>query len=147
MSSANTSELLGFAISYDNDERTLAVIETPFTFWDQDPVPICLEQVGDKIRFFDDGEVIWNFLGNEVHLNEPRFVEIICELVRPEGVYLNQSDELEISGDPADAPTMFARFLSALTAVLRWEREQQMLYERRRRESMAEDTASPTVSA
>lgn len=136
MINENVSELLGFACHYLNDEGTLAAIDTPFVFQDGDPFPVYIEQREGKLRFFDDGGVIWHFIGVGIPLDEPGDSKFIEDLAAPNGLALNGEDELEIWAHAGQAPEAFARYISAMFAMVRWEQEQDAIAEHRRQQDL-----------
>lgn len=148
MINANVSELLGFGCHYLNEEGTVAAIETPFLFGDGDPIPVYIEQRGDKLRFFDDGGVVWHFMSLGVPVYEPGQADFIKKLAAPSGVALNNEEELEIWSDIEHAPAAFARFMGAMFAMVRWEQEEQERADKRWRQEKTAganaDSDSPT---
>jgi hypothetical protein len=139
MINAKVSELLGFVCHYLNDENTLAVIDTPFLFQDGDSIPVYVEQPDSKLRFFDDGEVIWHFMGRGVPLDEPGQSKFIADLAAPYGVALNGEGELEIWANAGQEPAAFARYISAMLAIVRWEEDQVAISEERWQQEVAAD--------
>jgi hypothetical protein len=134
MINANIAELLGFDYEALEDDGSFGVIYTPFLFEDGDPIDVHVNEVDGKIRFFDDGDVIWHFMGLGVPLDEEGDADFIRKLIEPCGAMLNELGEIEVSGPPAQAPAIFARYLSAILEMLRWEREYNAAFERRRQE-------------
>jgi hypothetical protein len=143
MINSNISELLGFEFVALEEDLSIAAIETPFLFADGDPVPVYVEQFDGGVRFFDDGGVIWHFMGLGVPLDEEGDADFIRKLIEPCGAMLNELGEIEVSGPPAQAPAIFARYLSAILEMLRWEREYNAAFERRRQEYL-DASANPS---
>lgn len=123
MISLDIKELLGFDYDFLDDEKKLAAIYTPFIFQDGDSVPVYIEEVGERLRFFDDGGAIWHFISRGVPLDEPGQAQFIEDLARPTGVSLNREDELELWIDPTQVRASFTCFMSAMLATVRWEYE------------------------
>jgi hypothetical protein len=145
MINANPYKLLGFKCHYLNDERTLAAIETPFVFEDKDPLPVYMEEAGQKVRVFDDGGVINHFDEIGLTMNswaDTKFIEAVARL---HGVTLNDQGELEVWADGRTVPEAFARFLAALLEIVCWEREFNLTGEKRRDEYFATGTATSTL--
>lgn len=147
MINENVSKLLGFEYEPLDDSGSVGLIATPFLFEDGDGVPAYVEDDGGKIRFFDAGEVILHFMGRGVPLDEKGDTDFIRELIAHTGATLNKSGEIEAWANASDAPEAFARYLSAVLAMVRWEHEQESLARERRRQAMAaEDAGEATVS-
>jgi hypothetical protein len=141
MINENVSQLLGFEYEPLDDDGSVGLIATPFLFEDGDGVPVYVEESDGKIRFFDDGEVILHFMGRGVPLDEKGDTDFIRELIAYTGATLNKSGEIEAWANASDAPEAFARYLSAVLAMVRWEHEQESLARERRREAMAAEAA------
>jgi hypothetical protein len=108
---ANAWELLGFELHYLDDDGTSAVIDTPFVFEDQDPLPVYVEECDGRLRIWDDGGVIDHFDG-----------------------------ELETWADRDRLPAAFAQYLAALVELVCWEREFNSTIAKRRAEYLATGT-------
>lgn len=142
MITKNVSSLLGLACHYLENDGSVAVIDTPFVFEDGDSIPIYVEEVGDRLRFCDNGELIWHFMGRGVPLDEPASANFMREIVATRGARLNNDGELEVWSDARDAPVGFARYISAVFAMVDWEYEQVALSEERRRHTLAAGTGT-----
>jgi hypothetical protein len=138
MINPNISELLGFAYETIEDDGSLAVIGTPFVFEDGDPIVAYVEETDGRIRFFDDGELVWHFMGRGVPLDEPGESKFIADLAAPYGVSLNEEHELEIWANAGQESAAFAQYMSAMLEMVRWERNQTNA-ERRRRQALTAD--------
>jgi hypothetical protein len=139
MINVEVSKLLGIECHLLDDDGHLAVIDTPFLYSDGDSIPVYLEQVASKIRFFDDGEVLARFMGFGHLLDEPGDTRFIEELVEPSGVTLNPDGEFEIWADMGKIPETFAHYVSAILAIIRWEYEEDERIKQRRREAELTD--------
>lgn len=147
MINSNIGELLGFEYESLDDDGKLGTIDTPFLFEDRDPIPVYVQEVEGRIRFFDDGGVIWHFMGRGVPLDEKGDTDFIREVIAHTGATLNKSGEIEAWANASDAPEAFARYLSAVLAMVRWEHEQESLARERHRKAMAAETeAEASVS-
>lgn len=131
MISSNLTQLLGFGRHDVDDDGNVAEITTPFVFPDGDPFPVYVEQSGEALRFFDDGDVISHFM-NLVSIDDWKDCSFIEDLARPSGVRLNDQGELEIWTDAAHVPSAFAHYISAMFALARWEQQQEDVAEERR---------------
>lgn len=118
------SSLLGIVCHPLNDDGSVAMLDTGFTFEDGDSVPVFLERHGQQVRFFDDGNVLLHFRGRGVSLESNRQPRFIKSLAEPNGVRLNKDGELEIWAKAEEAPAAFAKFISAMTQITHWERDQ-----------------------
>jgi hypothetical protein len=147
MINPNVSELLGFVCHHMDDEGTLAVIDTPFVFEDDDPIPVYVEQVGTKVRFFDDGEVIWHFMGLGIPMDSWGDSKFIEDLARLHDVSLNDRGELEIWADDDAAPGAFANYLLTIFEVVRWEREYNAAFETRRQQWLSAGAGTVSLNA
>jgi hypothetical protein len=117
------SSLLGLTCHPLNDDGSVAMIETPFQFEDGDAIPVFVEHIGQQVRFFDDGAVFMHFMGRGVSLsnaNQTRFIKTAAEA---HGAAFNADGEVEVFSDAQDAPAAFARYLAAMMAVVRWEKD------------------------
>jgi hypothetical protein len=146
MINSNISELLGFVCHHLDDAGALALIDSPFVFEDQDPIPIYVQEVDQKIRFLDDGEVISHFMGLGIRLDAWGDSQFIEDLARPHGVMLNDQGDLEIWADSQGAPHAFGRYIAALLEMVRWEREYNAACAERRRQVMAADSVTASAA-
>lgn len=141
MINENVSQLLGFDCEPLDEAGHVGLIATPFLFEDGDGIPAYVEEDDGKIRFFDAGEVILHFMGRGVPLDEKGDTDFIRELIAPTGASLNNAGEIEAWANASDAPEAFARYLSAVLTMVRWEHEQVSLARERRRQAMADEAA------
>lgn len=118
---SNLGDLIGVSCEPLDDDGILAVADMAIEFADDDPVRIYVEKVGQKIRFFDGGEVVFHMLARGVELEDRPDAAFITRLTIPEGVDLNDEGDLEIWADPVDAHAAFLRFVAAMLAVVAWE--------------------------
>lgn len=145
MINANACELLGFKLHYLDDEGTIAAIDTPFVFEDQDPLPLYLEARGGKTRVFDQGGVIDHFDDIGLYLNSWADAGFIEDVARQRGLACNAQGELEIWADNDNLPAAIARYLSALIEIVCWEREFNATGRKRRRECLATGIPESTL--
>jgi hypothetical protein len=147
MIKANITELLGFDYEALEDDGSLGIIYTPFLFQDGDRIDVHVDQMDGQLRFFDDGDVIWHFIGLGVPLDEEGDADFIRKLIEPCGARLNEMGEIEVSGSPEQAPATFGRYLSAILEMVRWEREYNAASERRRQQWSEAGASSTGLSA
>lgn len=141
-------DLLGIECYHLDDGGELAIIDSPFLFYDGDSIPIYLEQQGGTVRIFDDGEILLRFGGFGFRFDEPgdtRFIEV---LVESNGVTLNDAGEFEIKANQDEVPAAFARYVTAMLAIVRWEHEDNARVEKLRPQALsAGATDTPALSA
>lgn len=118
------SNLLGVSCHPLNDDGSIALIDTPFAFEDGDMLPVYMESLGGQIRFFDDGETIMHFHGRGVVIDGLNKVKFIKKIADSQGISLTNSGELEIWSSESEAPSAFAKYLSALIGLVDWEKDQ-----------------------
>lgn len=119
------STLIGFTCYPLSDDGSIAMIDAPFAFPDGDSIPIYVENAGGQIRFFDDGGAILHLMGRGISLEDKRKTRFIKTLASPYGVSLNDMGELEIFAPAAEAPAAFAKYISAMLSLSRWEHDQE----------------------
>lgn len=124
MINTDISDLLGISCELLSDEGNIAMIDTSFSFEDGDFIRVFVEKMGQQVRFFDGGETLLHLIGRGIVLDDHRKTRFIRTLAEPTGVALTETGELEIWARSEHAPGAFARFMSALLAVVRWEQEQ-----------------------
>lgn len=118
---SNLADLVGVSCEPLDDEGSLAVVDIELEFADEDPVFVYVEKVGQRIRFFDDGDIVFHMLKRGVDLEDRSDAAFITRLTTPEGVELNDDGELETWADASDAHAAFTRFVAAMLAVVAWE--------------------------
>lgn len=118
---SSLADLVGVSCEPLDDDGSLAVVDTVIEFVDGYAIAVHVELVGQKIRLFDDGDVVFHMLTRGVTLDERSDAQFITCLTEPEGVTLNDDAELEIWADPHEAHVAFTRFVSAMLAVVAWD--------------------------
>jgi len=118
------SEILGLTCHPLTDDGLVAIIDSPFRYPDGDELPIFIEKLGPQIRFFDDGGVLLHLLGRGMILDDHRKTKFIKNIAEPNHVSLNDLGELEIWSTEQDAPRAFARYVSTMLSLTKWESEQ-----------------------
>jgi hypothetical protein len=118
---SNLADLIGVSCELLDDDESLAVVDVTIEFVDEDPLFVYVEKIGQKLRFFDGGDVVFHMIARGVELEDRSDAEFITRLTTPEGVELNDAGELEIWAEADDAHAAFTRFVSALMAIVAWE--------------------------
>lgn len=120
------SSLIGLTCHPLNSDGSVAIIDTPFTFQDGDDLPVFVETVGESIRFFDDNEVVFHFLGRGLGDAKgglrTRFIQ---NAISPYGLTLNEANVIEIWANQRSSKDAFARYMSGLLAIVGWEHNNQ----------------------
>lgn len=124
MNCTNISDLLGISCQPLNEDGSIAMIETSFTFDDGEAVPVFLEKNGGQVRFFDDGGTIMHFLGRGVRLDDHKRTRFIKSMAATNGVTLSEIGELEIWAPEDQAPAAFAKYIGTLMGLAGWEKDQ-----------------------
>ena len=118
---SNLAELLGVKCEPLEEDGSLAAVDMAIRFADDDYLAVYVESVADKVRFFDDGDVLFHMLNRCVKLDDRADADFITRLTEPEGVTLNDEGELELWADPTDARVALMHFVSAMLAVVAWD--------------------------
>ncbi|HLR78537.1 MAG TPA: DUF1828 domain-containing protein [Burkholderiaceae bacterium] len=117
-------EHLGLTCHPLNDEGSIAVVSTPFTFDDGDGLPVYVESTPDHIRFFDDGDVVMHFMGRGISFEDSRKTRFLKNIATAHDVAFTDDGQLEVWTKKAHAPAGFAKYMTALLAILEWEKSQ-----------------------
>lgn len=118
---SNLSELLGVRCEPLEDDGSLAAVDMAIHFANDDYLAVYVEIVADRVRFFDDGDVLFHMLNRCVKLGEPSDADFITRLTEPEGVTLNDDGEFELWADPETARVALMHFVSAMLAIVAWD--------------------------
>jgi hypothetical protein len=102
--------------------NSLAMIDTALTFDDGENIPLFAERTGSQIRFFDDGGVLFHFLGRGLFLGD-KHNNLIHTIAENHGLLLNPDGEFEIVASKETASAAFSRYLSAMIGMMEWERD------------------------
>lgn len=116
------ADLLGMQCFPLNDSGSIAMLDTPFSFADGDDFPVFVESSAGQVRFFDDGMVMLHFLGAGLRLDDRRKTKFLRKTAEPHGVRLTDEGVLEVWAVDGQAPVAFAKYMSALLAIVEWER-------------------------
>ncbi len=117
--------LLGYQCHLLNDDGSAALFETSFTFQDGDSLPVYVQQIAGQVRFFDAGETLIHLMGRGVDLSASGKTKFLKSIAEKNGVALNTSGEIEVFESENNASLGFAKYLSAMLNVVRWESDQQ----------------------
>jgi hypothetical protein len=118
---SNLADTFGTNCQVFEDNENLASVGTNLFFWDDDPLYLFVEQVESRIRIFDDGEVVMHMFGSGIHYRNENFMESVVRIAALEGVSLNAEDELEIWAESSGIADAYARYMSVMDALLKWE--------------------------
>lgn len=119
---ANIFKLTGITCHPLNDDGSVVMIGTSFVFEDGDPIPVYVEKTGNRIRIFDDGEVLLHFHGRGLTVDNARKTRFIKNIVEENDVSLNSRGEIEILTDETSASLAFSRYISTLISIVNWEK-------------------------
>jgi hypothetical protein len=100
----------------------VAMIVTALTFEDGENIPLFAERTGSQIRFFDDGGVLFHFLGRGLFLGD-KHNNLIHTIAENHGLLLNPDGEFEIVASKETASAELSRYLSAMIGMMDWERD------------------------
>lgn len=95
----------------------------PFLFSDGEPVPLYVETDGDRVRFFDNGDMLFHMAAVGLDVSDRRRWRPFQTIATRYGISLKDDGEFEAWEKTDNAPAGFARFLSAMLAAADWERE------------------------
>lgn len=116
------SNLLGLKCYPLSDDGMIALVDNAFTFQDGDSLPVYVEQIGDAIRYFVDGETILHFMGRGAK-SVNGVSKSIRKIVEKNGVTLNHEGIIEILANEQDADVIFNKYLKSLFEIVAWEED------------------------
>lgn len=116
------SRVIGYPCYPVSDEGTVAEIDIPFTFADGDAIPAYVELGPGCVRFFDCGEVYDHFAGLGFFLNDEGDTRFLSVFAAANGVSFSDACEIEIDAVPHQAGKAFARYMTAMSAFVSWEK-------------------------
>ena len=124
MDHTELTTMFGFEYSPVETYRggTAMLVGLPFLFSDGEPVPFYVESEGDRVRFFDNGETLFHMAAIGLDVSDRRRWRPVQGIATRCGVSLKDDGEIETWERIGNAPSGFARFLSAMIAVAEWER-------------------------
>jgi hypothetical protein len=115
-------QALGFEYETCLEDRSVGVLDTPFRFEDGDPIPVYVETLGSMLRFFDDGDILLRMMGWGIPVDEDDGVDFLEALILPCGASLNKAGEIEVCVSSTSVPAGFAAYISAMLAIVQWEK-------------------------
>jgi hypothetical protein len=118
---SNLANMFGNSYQVFDDDENLVSVGTSLEFWDDDPFALYVEQVGSRIRIFDDGLVVTHMLGSGLEYFNENLMQSIANIAKPEGVLLNDDEDFEIWAEASEISDAFAHYMSAMVALLKWE--------------------------
>lgn len=110
-----------------DEQGKVFLINTPFRFQDGDHIPLYVEVVGQQLRFFDDGAAFMHFAGMGVHLQTGQQVRFLKNAAEAHGGSFNDRGEIELWTRAGDSGQAFARYVSTVMELVRWERERKII--------------------
>ena len=115
--------LLGIGCTPMDEAGNTVLVETPLQFEDGDPLQVFAQVVGERVKFFDDGSIVWHFLGRGLNLTDDRRSAFMRKIGAVHGVYVGDDLDFELQGALDQAPRLFAKFLGMCFAFIAWEKE------------------------
>lgn len=123
MNCALISKSIGYSCHSLTDDGDVAMIDTPFKFADGDDIPAYVELGSDFVRFFDDGDVFFHFLGRGIRVDDESGTLFLSEIAASNGVVFSEGGNVQIQTSPDAAAAAFDKYLAAILAFVNWERE------------------------
>lgn len=117
------SVLTGFNCVPLDETLRLAMLTTPFTFADGEPLPVFVEHMGHTVRFFDDGRVLLHFRGRGLSLKNKQQARFIAQAAERHGARLGDDWVLEANANHTRAADAFRCYMTTLQAICDWELE------------------------
>lgn len=99
------------------------MIETPFSFADEDGLVLFVEKIGEKYRFFDDGGIVMHFANRGVSLSSGRSLRFVTNACTVNGAIFNDHGEIETWSQANDPAEGFARIVGTIHDLFAWERD------------------------
>ena len=84
-----------------------------------------VQHVAGQVRFFDAGETILHLMGRGVDLSAPGKIKFLKTIAEKNGTVINTSGEIEVYESEINASNAFAKYLSTLLNIVKWETDQQ----------------------
>lgn len=123
MNCTHIAATLGFDCVPLDDAGTVAMLATPFTFADGDPLPVFMQERGGTVRFFDDGDVFMHFTGRGIRMDTRTQAGFIAKAAQRHGASFGADWVLETVATNEGAADAFQRYMRALLAIGAWELE------------------------
>lgn len=122
MNFALISKMIGYACHPLTDDGSVAIIDTPFKFTDGDDIPVYVELGSDFVRFFDNGDVFFHFLGRGIAVDDEGGTQFLSTIAASNGVSYSAAGNVEIQIARDDAAAAFAKYIAAILAFVSWEK-------------------------
>lgn len=122
MNFALISQIIGYPCHSLTDDGNVAIISTPFTFEDGDRVPAYVELGSGVVRFFDDGDVFFHFLGRGIPVDAEGGAEFLSAIAEANGVSYSGAGDIEIQTVQEHCSSAFAKYMAAMLALISWEK-------------------------
>ena len=124
MKTLEIAKLLGAKCACVDDEGAVFSIDTGLFFCDHDPVSAYVEVGESRLRFFDDGDVLFHFEVRGLEIDEGWYPAFIPAIVGQYGVKVEEFAFIELWSTLDGAADAFARFRAALKVLVQWEHDQ-----------------------
>lgn len=119
------TDITGISCYPLDDKGDVAYLAVPFTFEDGSTLPVYIKKLSDShIKFFDDGEIVLHFIGRGLR-GEKRSLNttFLKNIALSHNLNFTEAGVLEGSSDISTASQLFSNYLSALFAIMQWEKE------------------------
>lgn len=121
------TSLLGFDCYPLADGGQVALVQTPFRFSDGAALPVFVEMINGRVRFFDDGATLRHFLGRGLRIENRKHASFLINAATKHGAFFTESGEVEAWAAAEGSQKAFSSFLSSMLAIAAWEMEQEGL--------------------
>lgn len=121
MNCALLSKMIGYACHPLTEDGSVAIIDTPFKFADGDDIPVYVEFGSDSVRFFDNCDVFFHFLGRGIAVDAEGGTQFLAAIAASNGVSYSEAGSVEIQGAPDAIAATFAKYMAAMSAYVSWE--------------------------
>ncbi len=122
MNCALISKMIGFECHPLTDDGRVALIDTPLKFTDGDDIPAYVELGSDFVRFFDDGDVFFHFLGRGVPVDDEGGAQFLSAIAASNGVSYSEAGHVELQAAPENAAAAFSKYMAAMSAFIDLEK-------------------------
>ena len=118
------STILGLKCHPLTDDGTVVLVDTAFKFQDGDYVPVYVQHIANQVRFFDAGETVMHFIGRGVKFSDAKNAKFMKKIAEQNGSIFNDDGEIESWANQDNASEAFAKYMSAMLGLVRWEHDQ-----------------------
>lgn len=116
------SKIIGYSCHPLTDDGGVAIIDTPFKFADGDDIPAYVELGAEFVRFFDDGDVFFHFLGRGIPVDDEGGTQFLSAIAASNGVSFSEAGNVEIRVARDVAGAAFEKYVAAILAFVNWEK-------------------------